>query len=84
MRTNGSGVGCLPHLLVELDLAVEVFLNNARKVLDLLHVVRLHLGHRRVKHRLAARRDDLAGLLALRGLGVPKERVLVRVDDGLW
>ncbi len=50
------------YLLVELDFAVEVLLGDRGKVLDLLCVVRLHLGNRRVQNGLAPRRDFLVWL----------------------
>ena len=51
------------YLLVKLDFAVQVLLYEGRKVLGLLRVVDVHLGHRRVQDGLASRRNVVVGLL---------------------
>jgi len=51
------------YLLVKLDFTVQVLLCEGCKVLGLLRVVDVHLGHRRVQDCLASRSDVLVGLL---------------------
>jgi hypothetical protein len=53
----------LLYLLVKLDFAVQVLLCECGKVLDLLRVVGVYLGHRCVQDCLASRGDVLVGLL---------------------
>ena len=50
------------YLLVELNFTVEVLLGDRGKALDLLCVVYLHLGDRRVQNGLTPRRDFLVWL----------------------
>jgi citrate lyase beta subunit len=53
----------LLYLLVKLDFTIQVLLCKCSKVLDLLRVVDVHLGHRCVQDCLASRGDILVGLL---------------------
>jgi hypothetical protein len=58
-----GSLGFETYLLVKLDFAVQVLLCEGGKVLGLLRVVDVHLGHRRVQDGFASQSDVLVGLL---------------------